>query len=198
MAKIPEMWLVRGRKPVPWTIPFYVTRRDDFEVQLYPAVPLNVPQQRAINEFMANFGSVDPIGRWGIHPSLLPKVASQIDNGTDPEVVSTWGTPEDKQKKPLSISTGDAEQDEFLSDMLANVHMELPELVACWTLFKQQILHYLVNREKPVSFGFLKLHSSPYRRNWMFVMLSRFPRYWRAMTILNSSARKVELDTYFT
>lgn len=194
--KVPELWVFRGKKPVEWTVPFYVVRRDDSDVMLVNAVPLSGRQHAAVTEYLSDLGKGDGTGRWQLHPSLLAQVAQQLDNATPPETVVFWG---DEGAPPKvvpkeAISTGDPEMDEFLQDMCERGMGPMPVLVQWWLAFCQQAQHWLINKEKPVSMRFIKLHASPYRRNWMFVVLSRFPRFWRSITFLNKSARNMELE----
>lgn len=182
-------------------MPFWVSRRTGTLAAMVEAAVCFAKQRVAIAKFFS--GVADLRGRhWYLPQRTLESIATRLPEGTDPLTVTTWG--EEKRemvpetpppaKPPEPVSTGNLEMDEFLDDMARNTGTERGVLAYWWLTFCKQVQHYLINREKPVPMYFIKLHASPYRQNWKWIVLSRVPGYWRALQFLNKSQRKLELE----
>jgi len=191
-----ELWLFRGQQPVPWTVPFWVTRKHGTLVTLVEAPALLAKQKAAVRSVLKPVADWHK-GRWILEERMLPMLAERLPEGTDPDAVTSWGTAA-IDPPPVStdpVSTGHADMDEFLDSLLAKgVGASRADLAFWWLTFCKHAQDYLLNKEKPIPMYFIKLHPSPYRRNWKWVLLTRFPRFWRSMTILNPYQRRVALE----
>lgn len=188
-----ELWIIKGRSPVLWTMPFSVTWEGQW-AELDYAVPMLKRQREAVSERISLFAKRDPVkGVWMMKRADL-ETCGNITPGGDPELYYSWALP----RKEQEVKNPDDESlNEFLDTLfMAGVGKSRAELEYYWNQFCRHILDTLLNKQKPVDLYFMKLHPTPYRENWKHVLTSRYPKLWRVagpqaaqkrtLTLLNS------------
>lgn len=169
-----ELWIIRGREPVNWTVPVYVTWQTQEWGILYFAVSLMVKQQHCVEQVLRL--AAEPYkAMWRIRRTHLEKIGD-LTTGGDPESYFSWERPRLAQQPEFSPERR-KERDEFIDAIYqCGVGKSREEVEYWWNQFCKHSLDWLINKEKPVDMYFIRLHNSPYRANWRTALLGRFPR----------------------
>lgn len=172
-----ELWMIRGSKPVLWTMPFRVNAIGGAEVEAHLDWPmLSTRQAAAVACLMLEYGRPYN-GMWRLTLWQLRKIGSRARDGETAEDLFSWERARESQQ-PKYNPDRRAERDEFLTALYQNgVGSSLTEVEAWWQHFCNHALDWLLNKEKPVDMYFLKLHPTPLRRNWDYKAWSYFRRY---------------------
>ncbi len=164
-----ELWLICGREPVMFRIPYFVVW-DDNKGKLVEAVILRPNERAAAGSILGLHGQFKD-RHWWVSRDKLERIASKTPGG-DPESYLTWGQPrpEDKRPNPEKL-----ERNEFIESLYqAGVGKSVEELTYYWHEFCQHAAHWMINKEKPVDMYFIRLHNCPYRANWKTLLTQRF------------------------
>lgn len=175
-----ELWIVRGRQPVLWTIPCYVTWETKEWGMLYFGLALYSVQRKAIEALLDVSSAGRDRGMWRISRTVLEKIG-ELTTGGNPEHWFSWESPRrEAASNPDPQSRSD--RDEFLDALYQyGIGNSRSELEFYWHQFCNHALDWLINKEKPVDMYFLALHNCPYRQNWRQVVLGRFPKLGRLL-----------------
>lgn len=180
-----EIWVVSGRHPVLWTIPFSVWYPTPKTVEMMSAIPLLPMQEEAVANRLMNFAERDDLkrGLFRTNPTQLQLVAEQSVGNALVDHLFCWGP------RPKRVFTEDQEEtkedredfDAFLDSLFleSGIGNSRSELEFLWIQFCKHAQYWLINEERPVDMLFIKLHPTPFRANWMQVLLSRMPRRWK-------------------
>lgn len=175
----PELWVINGRDPVLFRIPFWVVWRES-TAEMEAAVPLLRIQKEAIVRILSLSAlRMGQTNRWKITDHQLDKIATRATH-PNPELSFSWGQPRPMEHRKIE---GKPERTEFLESLYAAGIGESPEQLAYfWTAFCNHAAQWMINKEKPVDMIFFRLYNSPYRRNWKLVLAQRFPRLGTLIT----------------
>jgi hypothetical protein len=185
-----ETWVVRGSRPVMWTVPFYVAWTQQGEARLIPAIHILAKHLMIINEYMATLGRQEG-NEFVLDRRTLEMVAEHV-NG-DPEHFFSWESPRLAQQ-PQFAPEKRIDRDEFLDALYQKgVGISRDEIEFYWNMFCKHAQDWLINKERPVDLYFLKLHNCPLRANWRYALITRFPRIGRVLSHLTG-----ERQEYFT
>lgn len=184
-----ELWLIRGRSPVLWTVPFWVVWVEENRAHLMYAVPLSGKQIRDISPTISQHGKSIGFGRWSMHRKFLEPLAELLPQGTDPDNVFSWHLPHVADKTE-NLTPERVDVNEFVATLfLKGVGKSREEVHWWYSQFCNHMADTLINREKPVDLMFIKLHQVPYRRNYMHVLMSRFPKFGRVLAYARGETR---------
>lgn len=190
---IDEKWLVRGRDPVLWTVPFYVHWIDGGTGDIYYAIPLRSNQEDAVRRLMNQVAKPFQ-GMWRISRPDLEQIATKLPDSTDPENVFSWERPRIAQA-PEFHPEKRKERDEFLDALYQKgVGKSRDEIEFWWQIFCKHAFDWLTNSGKPVDLYFCKLHNSPLRHNWRQIVLSRLPYLGRTICSTTQAERKFHVE----
>lgn len=184
-----ELWVLSGRSPVLWTIPFYVVYDADGMALMESAMILSARQREAVAERLSLTASIK--GQfWCMKPTDLEQAAT-IAAGGDPELYFSWSLPRPEEEK----HTPDRDdRSEFLDALfMAGVGKTRGELEYYFNQICRHALDWLLNKQKPVDLYFVKLHPTPYRANWKQILCSRYPKLWRAVGTKTGPRRELML-----
>lgn len=160
-----ELWMIRGSEPVLWTVPFYITKDDRYpEFSMFCAIPLLPNQKKTVDALVSNHARPWN-GMWRILPHELSAIGYATEGG-DPEEYFSW---ERKQSRYVDDAMRERRQDmdEFLDSVYqAGFGRSRTEVEAWWIIFCNHALDWMLNKNKPVDFSFIKLHPTYYRQNW--------------------------------
>lgn len=182
---VEELWVIRGSKPVLWTVPFWLTwEKGQMEATIFCAQPLIGIQEDAVSSVLRQ--SARPFnGMWRITRPDLERIGYQVNPPKRPELYLSWERTKEYQKLENKPELHE-EVNDFIDALYQRGYGESRELVAYqWRQFCNHMQHWLLVKEKPVDLGFMKLHPSSYRQNWMLVVLSRFPKLGQAISHLS-------------
>lgn len=174
-----ELWVINGRHPVLWTIPFVVVwPRDKDYAHLTAAVSLMAKHRAAVDQVLKLAGEKLEDG-WGIERDKLEAIGRKTEGG-DPDLYFSWSLPR-QSDLPHNHPERRQDRDEFIDALFAaGVGASRDELHYFWNQFCKHAQDWLIRKEKPVDMYFIKLHPTPYRANWKEILCSRFPKIWRA------------------
>lgn len=178
-----SLFVVSGSRPCCWQLPLYGIARGD-EVELWAAVPLLKIQRQVLNELLCLHGR--PFnGMWRLSPYELGRVAETRADGTDPEELVVWGR---RRSPPRPSKT---EQDAFVDQLHLSGIGSHAECTLWWNTICNAALDWLINKERPLDMGFIRLHNSPYRISWQDRISRRWSEHGRPRDmhrdLLNSS-----------
>lgn len=180
-----EIWVVKGRKPVLWTVPFYATWINDNEAHVLYAVPLMGKHALWVSKFM-DIAATRHEGQWLISRGQLQVIAERVSG--DPENYFSWER--ERVEKPKQVTFRRPDLDEFLDSFYqSGIGKSRGEVAFWWLSFCKHAQDWLINKEKPVNMYFVRLHNSPYRINWRHALLSRFPKLGRVACHLTRDRR---------
>lgn len=189
MQEATELWVLCGRSPALFQLPYYVTWQKKNEATIEPAFPLRGFEIEAAARILALHGRVSG-SQWVISRSMLECVADHV-NG-NPEEFYCWGRPRPKEQRAVD---GREERSEFIDSLFQAGIGESPEqLTFFWREFCQHAAHWLINKEKPVDMIFLRLHNCPYRPNWKTLLTQRFPKLGSELLRKSAVDREQVLD----
>lgn len=185
-----ELWVLSGRSPVLWTIPFYVAYDSNGLAVMESAMSLTLRQREAVAERLSLIGERKD-GFWHVKRTDLEQ-AGTITAGGDPELYFSWSLPRPQDEKP---DPDKDQRSEFLDALfMAGVGKSRGELEYYWNQFCRHMLDWLLNKQKPVDLYFLKLHPTPYRANWKQILCGRYPKLWRTVGQKSGAMRDLILD----
>lgn len=180
----PELWLLCGREPVLFRLPYFVTWEGE-EAVLTAAIHFRRMEKEAAARILCLHGKPRR-DQWVVSQLMLEKVAERTRGG-DPEAYYAWNQP---RPAPHRMIEGREERSEFTDALYQAGVGDSPEQVAYfWKQFCQHSAHWLMNKEKPVDMIFLRLHNTPYRPNWKIILLQRFRRLGPALAHANTQER---------
>jgi hypothetical protein len=160
-----ELWLMHASSPVKWTVPFYVvTRKGKAEREIFYAVNLMPYHKKIVDAFVTNHARPYN-GMWMILLPDLMEIAYQVE-GPNPDELFSW-----EQKRMPYKDENEAERrksmDEFLDGLYQKGFGTRQEIECWWAVFCNHALDWMLNKNKPVDMGFIKLHALYYRSDWM-------------------------------
>lgn len=159
-----QLWNIRGRHPVLWTVPFYVVWRNEDEAEMFPAVPLLRIQQTAVDTLMSNNGH-RANGIWYVQREDLEKIG-EITAGGDPEVYFSWERLKAAQQ-PQNQPQRNEEREAFLDALYQQgVGQSRDDVEFWWHQFCSHALDWLINKDKPIDMYFIRLIPAPFRLAW--------------------------------
>lgn len=184
-----ELWVICGRTPVTWQIPFYVTWVDG-AARLDEAMPLYQSHKAAVNQLLSLHGEMR--GRqWYLSPGSLSHIGEKTTGG-NVETYFAWGTIRPVDRRPQDERE---ERDEFLEALYAaGVGESVTQLKYFWREFCLHAAHWMINKEKPVDMIFARLHNCPYRANWRTILTQRFRKLGTTLHCRSGVAREYAID----
>lgn len=176
---VSELWKLKGRSPVVWSIPIYVDWLCDRPVagRFFHAIPLTSFQEDAYIALCRQFADRLPDFQWAVKKVDLERYAEPCDPQPAHQLF-TWEKPQLGQQPEFNPEAR-ADRDEFLDALWQIPELNLPsrdELERLWRLFSEHTCDWLINQEKPVDLYLFKLHLSPYRVGWQDLIHHRFPK----------------------
>lgn len=162
---VSELWIVRGDRPVLWALPYRMEPCGQ-GVRIWPAVPLREKEKSAATALLRPLG--EPEGDdWLLTHFRLRKVAEKVPD-KEPEQYAIWHRPHMRQVKHWARSPGQAGIEDFTDALfMAGVGETREEVATWWYHFRNHMLDWLINKEREVDLGFVKLHQSARRLNWL-------------------------------
>lgn len=161
---ISELWIIRGNRPVLWTIPMYAKHVTGYEVELVTAVPILKLHERALRARVEEVGRIAN-GIYYVAIQKLREIAKAVPS-QDPELLFSWNTLRADQRQ-YAEKFNNPDQIDFLDRMFQNgIGKTRDEVTWWWYQFCNHALETLVAHEKPVDMFFCRLHPSPYRSDW--------------------------------
>lgn len=176
-----ELWKLRGRRPVLWTIPILVevVSQRPLTYRFAHAMELSFAQENAFaaqcRELCAWTEEAHP-GQWFVRAVDLA-VHADPQPPQHPELLFSWEQPRLSQQ-PQTDPALRADRDEFLDALWQSNETGVQsreELERLWRLFCTHAANWLINQEKPVDFFLFQLHVCPYRVNWKEILHKKFP-----------------------
>jgi hypothetical protein len=173
-----ELWKLKGRHPVLWTIPIFVDWIEAHPIRgrFFHAVPLSSFQERAYRDTCRQFADLLPDLQWSVKLIDLERYAEKCDP-QDPAILFSWERPQLAQQ-PQYADPAREDRDEFIDALWQTPGhgcVSRFELERTWRLFCEHMANWLINQEKPVDCYFFKLHLSPYRAGWQDLLHHKFP-----------------------
>ena len=180
-----EIWVVSGRHPVLWTIPFEVWYPTPDKPEMMPAIHLLPMQLEAVANRLATFAERDAIKCeiFRTTAKQLQQVAVQSVGNALIDHLFSWGPrpahrfTEEEQKWREEREEFDAFLDALYLE--GGIGESRAQLEFMWVQFCKHAQNWLVNHERPVDMLFIKLHPTPFRANWLQIVLTRVPKAWR-------------------
>lgn len=196
---IESMWMVRGSNPVMWTIPYYVVEHEGIrERDMFSAIPLLAGQKKAADSVIAQVGR--PFnGAWKITLEELESIAYPTDGG-DPEQYFSWQRRNAPDYTTPKTAERRADLDEFIDSVYqTGIGNSRAEVGLWWEMFCNLGLDWMLNKNRALDLGFVKLHPSPYRRDWQRVLVYKI---WNVIYVLRRfyvrpKARKIWREILF-
>jgi len=180
-----ELWLITGRTPVIWRVPFFVTWING-EARLDKAMHLYQSHAPAVHQLLSLHGR--RVGdSWFLSEGQLKHIGEKTLGG-NPETYFSWGMIRPVDRRPQD----DREpRDEFVEALYAaGIGESVAQLTYFWRQFCLHAAHWMVNKEKPVDMGFVRLHNCPYRANWKVIMTQRFRTLGQTLQHANDQERE--------
>ena len=185
----PELWVVCGRDPVLFRIPYFVVWSQN-EALMESALPLRRQEKLAVSRILALHGKPSK-DQWIISRQMLEKIAEQTRGG-DPDNYFAWNMPRPAEQAHVE---GRTERSEFIDSLYqSGVGKSPEELAYYWQEFCRHAAHWLINKEKPVDIFFVRLHNCPYRANWKVILTQRFRRLGQAISHKSGHEREYVMD----
>jgi hypothetical protein len=160
-----ELWMIRGNSPVLWTVPFYITKDERHEeFAMFSAIPLLPNQKKAVDELLL-LHARQWNGMWRILPIELAAIGYATEGG-DPEEYFSW-----ERKRVRYKTDAEKERRKEMDDFLDALYQKgfgqsRMEVEGWWLIFSSHALDWMLNKDRIVDFGFIRLHPTYYRRNW--------------------------------
>lgn len=187
----PELWIVLGREPVLWRLPYFV-RWEGTTARLSAALAFRRFELEAAAKVLALHGQPDKAD-WVISHRLLARIAHKTPGG-DPAAYYAWNQPRPPEQK---IIEGREERSEFIDQLYQSGVGESPEQLSYfWREFCLHAAHWLINKEKPVDMIFLRLHNCPLRVNWKIILTQRLRGLGPALRRARGEDREYVMDRW--
>ena len=173
-----ELWELAGSH---WQLPIIVEIHADMARVTIPDIPLLGLQRAALENALSQLATGGTETERLI-PIIVLKEFAQKSKFESPEQVVAWN----RLPSPAINFPKDEGVDEFIKDWLAASGISLSKAAAS-TLFVSLVthmMHWLVNRRKPVNLLFGTLDPFQYRKNWKEIVLGM------------AYARTAEADTW--
>jgi hypothetical protein len=164
-ARATELWELSGSH---WTLPIFVEVQDETARVTVPDIPL-LRSQRAVLESALSQLATGGTEAERVIPMLVLRENAQKSSHPDAESVVVWN------RLPSATVNMPNEEgvDEFVADWLNATGFNLSKASGT-TIFVSlctHMVHWLVNRRKPVNLMFAVLNPFQYRRNWKEILL---------------------------
>lgn len=168
-----ELWIIKGRLPVLWTIPVYAQWESKCEASVFPAIALLRSQERALNYLLSTHARKVK-GMWLMTTTALEEVGRLADPGTDPESVFSWERPRGVYKPSYwsrARLIGEPLRKEFLDSLYQDgAGNSRDEVEHWWYIFCNYAFNWLINTEKPLDMYFVRLVPLPFRHEWVSIL----------------------------
>lgn len=211
-----QLWLIDGPagEGPPWVAPLYVTHgvvKDQPEIG--PVVMVSTTEVWVINSVLKQLRQrIDPLAlgvsdRGRIIPlAQFETLKLRKAEGITPQFylrTGGQGQTDDRTQTVNGFEGTDAPPvapGEIDETFLAWVHKEsapatLSEMRVIWAAIVQKMPEWMVLKQKPVDFGWCRLHAFPFRANWKQILLAKFPRIWRWLE-KPMDRHKLEISTF--
>lgn len=188
--KFDELWIIRGNKPVLWTMPFWlVWDTEEVEATIYCSLVLPSFMTDPVTELLATCARPYN-GMWRILKEDLERIAYKVDPPVNAPFYFSWERTKEYQK-PVYRPEDVAELNDSIDAMYQRgVGNSREEVAYWWRQISNHFFDWIIMKEKPVDLGFIKLHPTHYRQNWKSVLLGRFPK----LGLATNKFTKPELD----
>ena len=165
-----NLWLLTGRTPVLHQIPVSVLDKGKgYDLEVTPAISLLKIQQQVMDSALTPCGHKDS-DCWRVKRREFQQIATKAAYDCDPELYLIWERPRpDNRKDSEKIKA--AARDEFCAWCYARGLGESEEhFQYLFSQLKKLMAEWLINTEKPIDLGFIRLHNLPYRPEWKLVL----------------------------
>lgn len=174
----PKMWACHGpcearqasgtRWQTQWRLPIQVDRGEEMSVVTLPEMAWMKLAMSEVSAELDMIATARVDNQWTVPTALLSEIAEPTTLPTAESVV-IW--------RPAQIVEwhlrGEPEMDRFLTDWIANSGVEIPKATAAvmWASMNNHMVHWLVNRRRPVHLGCGVIVPLQMRRNWKEIMV---------------------------
>ncbi len=183
-----ELWELCGPS---WRLPLLIEWHDTLGcIQSFP-IPLLKVQVQAVDQILLPFVFSQGGRVWICKPDLL-KIAHKSER-TNPEEIVEWlpvrgPTKLVSEMKDNSFITG------YCSSHFA-ISRDAVAMDAIWVSFCQYMLHWLVNHEREIDFGFMRVVPLCFRKNWSNAAAKWELSQYRLKRIFRSDFLKPDYDS---
>jgi len=151
-----------------WRMPIRVTWLNVANAEVtFAEIPMLKIQRGAVAKKLLGACTHTGEGRWWIPKLSLEAIATKAADGTDPERLVRWSTPEPGMSADADFVHAYCKQ-EYVPTILRNPAAAIP----VWASFEKFILQWLL-QGRSLKFSFGRLDAFPVRANWKNAMIGR-------------------------
>lgn len=176
-----------------WSLPFWCEYAGR-TVRLERACPFTGAQEREIALLLEPSGAEKRGVFWHVPALFFAAIAAPVPSHLSPDSLVKWNPSQPAIPIPPPATSGlSAQEEAFLRDFWERHRAggeTFGELVVLWRMIGNHAMHWMINKEKPVEFGFLTLHPVPFRPGWRTLVNEWVPGVISALRRIASAVRK--------